>query len=145
MHVTVVKQLEVTILHLVERLNNDLESFQNGVDSIVDKCTSCGSTPSSNTPTAIVTAIQNIYTNRYNTGYSEGKTEGENAAFTITLGVTMKVENTEKSYSGTGSNARIKISYSNGKYTASVTANGSFRAYGYDYGSITGATIVSTT
>ena len=55
---------------------NDLDSFQNGVDSIVDKCTSCGSTTTSSTPNDIITTIQNIYTNRYNTGYNAGKASG---------------------------------------------------------------------
>lgn len=36
-------------------------------------CTTYGSTPTSNSPTDIVTAIKNIYTNRYNTGYSSGQ------------------------------------------------------------------------
>ena len=58
-------------------LNNDLESFQNGVDQIVDGCTTYGSTPTNNTPNSIVTAISNIYTNRYNTGYNAGVAAGQ--------------------------------------------------------------------
>lgn len=47
-------------------------SFQDGVDTLYNKCKSCGSTPSSKTPTAISNAIQSIYTNRYNSGYNAG-------------------------------------------------------------------------
>ena len=47
-------------------------SFQAGVDTLYNKCNSCGSTPSSKTPTAISNAIQSIYTNRYNSGYNAG-------------------------------------------------------------------------
>ena len=49
------------------------QSFQNGVDTLYNKCVSCGSTPSNKTPTAISNAIQSIYTNRYNEGYNAGK------------------------------------------------------------------------
>ena len=51
-------------------INSNVQSFQNGVDSIYNKCVSCGSTPSAKTPAAISSAIQNIYTNRYNAGYN---------------------------------------------------------------------------
>lgn len=51
-------------------------SFQAGVDTLYNKCNSCGSTPSSKTPTAISNAIQSIYTNRYNSGYNAGKKDG---------------------------------------------------------------------
>lgn len=58
-------------------LNGDItsirSSFQNGVDTLYNKCKSCGSTPSSSTPTAIANAIQNIYTNRYNSGRTTGQ------------------------------------------------------------------------
>ena len=58
-------------------INNDLESFQNGVDTIVDGCTTYGSTPTNNTPSKIVESIKAIYENRYNTGYNDGKSKGE--------------------------------------------------------------------
>lgn len=45
-------------------------SFQAGVDTLYNKCSSCGATPSAKTPTAISTAIQKIYTDRYNAGLS---------------------------------------------------------------------------
>ena len=52
------------------------QSFQNGVDTLYNKCVSCGSTPSNKTPTAISNSIQSIYNNRYNEGYNNGKQEG---------------------------------------------------------------------
>ena len=51
----------------------DTANFQAGVDTLYNKCVSCGSTPSSKTPTAISNAIQSIYTNRYNAGVSATK------------------------------------------------------------------------
>lgn len=60
----------------VKRLNRDLDatkqSFQAGVDTLYNKCSSCGATPSEKTPTAISTAIQTIYNNRYNEGVNAG-------------------------------------------------------------------------
>ena len=52
------------------------QSFQDGVDTLYNKCVSCGSTPSNKTPTAISNSIQSIYNNRYNEGYNNGKEEG---------------------------------------------------------------------
>ena len=49
-------------------------NFQAGVDTLYNKCVSCGQTPSDKSPTAIANAIQSIYTNRYNEGYNAGKT-----------------------------------------------------------------------
>ena len=54
-------------------LRNLKQSFQDGVDTLYNKCVSCGSTPSSKTPTAISNSIQSIYTNRYNQGYNAGQ------------------------------------------------------------------------
>lgn len=58
------------------QLNSDLDatkqSFQAGVDTLYNKCSSCGATPSEKTPTAISTAIQTIYNNRYNEGVNAG-------------------------------------------------------------------------
>ena len=42
--------------------NDDINSFQNGVDKIYNKC------------------IGTIYTDRYNTGYNKGKTDGASSA-----------------------------------------------------------------
>lgn len=87
-------------------MNNDLESFQNGVDTIVEGCTTYGSTPTNNTPSKIVESIKAIYENRYNTGYNAGyktgvvsptpkivgkvltKTIAPNQSFTIPYGTT---------------------------------------------------------
>ena len=41
-------------------LNSNLTSFQTGVDTIYNKCVSCGVTPTSKTPEAIATAIDNL-------------------------------------------------------------------------------------
>ena len=57
-------------------INSNLSSFQTGVDTLYNKCVSCGSTPSAKTPAAISTSIQSIYTNRYNTGYNTGYNAG---------------------------------------------------------------------
>ena len=54
-------------------LNDDIDSFQNGVDTIVNGCKTYGSTPSNNTPSAIVESIKNIYETRYNAGVSAGQ------------------------------------------------------------------------
>ena len=48
------------------------QSFQDGVDTLYNKCVSCGQTPTDKSPTSISNAIQNIYNNRYNEGYKEG-------------------------------------------------------------------------
>lgn len=49
------------------------ESFQDGVDTLYNKCKSCGATPASSTPTAVANAIQRIHDDRYNAGYNAGK------------------------------------------------------------------------
>lgn len=58
------------------QLNSEMASmktsFQAGVDTLYNKCSSCGATPSAKTPTAVSTAIQKIYTDRYNAGYNAG-------------------------------------------------------------------------
>lgn len=71
-------------------------SFQDGCDTIVAGCASYGSTPSSNSPSAIVTAIKNIYNNRYNAGVSATKKGTATAGnvlsgktFTSTAGVNL--------------------------------------------------------
>lgn len=51
----------------------DSKSFQTGVNTLYNKCVSCGVTPADKSPTAVSNAIQSIYTNRYNEGYSAGK------------------------------------------------------------------------
>ena len=54
------------------------QSFQAGVDTLYNKCVSCGWTPTGKTPTAISDAIQGIYGNRYTEGYNNGRTQGQN-------------------------------------------------------------------
>ena len=53
------------------------QSFQAGVDTLYNRCSSLGSTPTSKTPDAISTSIGNIYTNRYNEGYNNGRNQGQ--------------------------------------------------------------------
>ena len=48
-------------------------SFQAGVNTLYNKCVSCGVTPSSKTPAVIANAIQVIHDNRYNEGYEDGQ------------------------------------------------------------------------
>ena len=133
------------------QLNNDLDSFQNGVDSIVSKCTELGSTPTASTPTAIVTAIQNIYTNRYNTGYNTGKAEGVSSATlkVVKLGSTSSSTTfTVTSYTGytkfTTDNFFVKItscSKKGGVHTSITLTNQNFSL---SYSASTGVLTVKT-
>ena len=72
------------IFYILFFLNDDIsniqQSFQDGVDTLYNKCVSCGWTPSNKTPTAIVEAIQGIYGNRYTEGYNNGYNAGQSAA-----------------------------------------------------------------
>ena len=54
-------------------MRNLKQSFQAGVDTLYSKCSSCGATPASSTPTAVANAIQKIHDDRYNAGYNAGK------------------------------------------------------------------------
>ena len=62
---------------MISFLNDEQESmkqsFQAGVDTLYNKCVSCGWTPTGKTPTHIAEAIQGIYGNRYTEGYEEGQ------------------------------------------------------------------------
>ena len=82
------------------QLNDECDSirsdFQAGVNTLYNKCVSCGVTPSSKTPTAISNSIQSIYTNRYNAGVSATKKGNATASqvlsgktFTSTAGVNL--------------------------------------------------------
>ena len=51
--------------------NDDLSSFQNGVDTIYNKCKSLGSTPNTKTPNDIINSIQSIYDNAKSSGFSD--------------------------------------------------------------------------
>ena len=86
------------------------QSFQAGVDTLYNKCVSCGSTPSSKTPTAISNAIQSIYTNRYNSGYNSGRSQGQN-----------DVKNNPNRY-GLYSKSQYDQNYTNG-YNAGYSAS----------------------
>ena len=60
-------------------------NFQAGVDTLYNKCVSCGWTPTGKTPTHIVEAIQGIYGNRYTEGYNNGYNAGQSSAAINTL------------------------------------------------------------
>ena len=49
------------LLCLENNIYNDLDSFQNGVDTIIAKCVELGSTPTESTPDAICTSISEVY------------------------------------------------------------------------------------
>ena len=71
--------------------SDDLNSFQNGVDTIYNKCVELGSTPIENTPDSIADAITYIYNNGYNDGslsYKIGtfETSSTSTTYTIDLG-----------------------------------------------------------
>ena len=53
----------MSFVNALSLFNNDLVSFQNGVDTIVDGCTTYGSTPTASTPSSIVNSIKAIYNN----------------------------------------------------------------------------------
>ena len=93
---------------------NDLASFQTGVDSIYNKCSNCGSTPSAKTPAAIEISIQAIYTNRYNSGVSATK-KGTAVAGDVLSGKTF-TNNSSVGISGTMTNR--------GAWTSTPTAKG---------------------
>ena len=77
-----------TVQEAVDELHEDIESmktsFQDGVDTLYNKCVSLGVTPTAKTPTAIADAMQTIYTNRYNAGvtYADGRTNTSSASYT---------------------------------------------------------------
>ena len=79
--------------------SNLSKSFQAGVDTLYNKCKSCGSTPSNKTPTAISTAIQSIYTNRYNSGYNAGDSAGYTRGYNAGKSVGYYQTPTTKTYS----------------------------------------------
>ena len=56
---------------LNDKITSMQSSFQAGVDTLYNKCVSCGSTPSNKTPTAISNSIQSIYNNRYSSGRND--------------------------------------------------------------------------
>ena len=82
-------------------MNNDLVSFQNGVDTIVDGCTTYGSTPTASTPSAIVNSINTIYTNRYSAGITQGRNDVTDSPNTYGL-YTSTQYNNKKVLSGNG-------------------------------------------
>ena len=94
-------------------------SFQAGVDTLYNKCVSCGSTPSAKTPTAIELSIGGIYTNRYNTGYNAGKSSVSNIkTFSLSLGLHCQWYNSKGQAAGTV-DYTINVRYVNGSLSSS--------------------------
>ena len=107
----------------ITQLNDEQESmkqsFQSGVDTLYNKCVSCGSTPSSKTPTAISNSIQSIYTNRYNAGVSATK-KGTAVASDVLSGKTF-TNSSSVGISGTMPN-RGALNWSSSNTTKTVSA-----------------------
>lgn len=82
----------------------DSKSFQDGVNTLYNKCVSCGVTPSSKTPTAVSNAIQSIYANRYNEGFNAGQ-----SATTIQTREVSGSQNNFSSYTDYGLDRSVKI------------------------------------
>ena len=56
-----------------DETNSIKQSFQDGCNTLVSKCTELGVTPISNSPNDISNAIQTIATNNYNSGRTQGQ------------------------------------------------------------------------
>lgn len=65
--------LYTNISWLRSSIDNLKVSFQDGCNTLVNKCASLGVTPNSNSPTDISNAIDNIANNKYNAGFNAGK------------------------------------------------------------------------
>ena len=111
------------LLFFIFSLNDECDSirsdFQAGVDTLYNKCKSCGSTPSSKTPTAISNSIQSIYTNRYNAGVSATK-KGNATASQVLDGRTF-TNSSSVNIEGTMPN-RGALNWSSSNTTKSVSA-----------------------
>ena len=121
----------------ITQLNDDITSFQTGVDTIYNGCKTYGSTPTASTPTAIVNAIKAIYTNRYNAGVTATK-KGTATAAQVLTGYTF-TNSSSVGASGTMANK--------GAVTGSITTSGGSYTIpaGYHNGSgkVTGPTLAS--
>ena len=107
-------------------INEIRQSFQDGCDTIVDGCTTYGSTPSTNSPADIVTAIGNISTNRYNAGVSATKV-GTAVASNVLTGKTFT------NSSGVGISGTMQ---NNGAVSQTLAVNGTYTIpAGYHNGS----------
>ena len=128
----------MSFVNALSLFNNDLVSFQNGVDTIVDGCTTYGSTPTASTPSSIVNSIKAIYNNRYNAGVSATK-KGNATAAQVLSGKTF-TNASSVNISGTMTN--------NGAKTASLNCGGSYTipaGYHNGMGKITANTLASQT
>ena len=64
-----------------DECNNIKQSFQDGCNTLVSKCTELGVTPSSNSPTDIANAIQTIANNQWSAGNTNGWSAGHTAGY----------------------------------------------------------------
>lgn len=116
-------------------LMDKVTSFQAGVDTIYNGCTTYGSTPAAKTPTDIVNAIKNVYTTRYSagvadadarvntgsynyqSGYSAGMANAKN--WTLSFQVHESIYNNGSVWSG--NNFNITLTCQNGNLSYSTT------------------------
>lgn len=91
-------------------------SFPAGCNTLVSKCTSCGSTPASNAPADIATAIQNIYNNRYNAGVSAVTLSRSGRTVNASNGQSISVP-----YTGTNGSVSCSTSGGTGNQTFNIT------------------------
>lgn len=78
----------------IAAINRVKQSFQDGCDTIVAGCTTCGSVPATNSPDDISEAIKNIYDGRYQEGILAATPiviKIENSYYTCTKSGTMKI------------------------------------------------------
>ena len=66
---------------LYQNITNIKQSFQDGCNILVSKCTELGVTPSSNSPTNISNAIQTIANNQWSAGNTNGWNAGHTAGY----------------------------------------------------------------
>ena len=127
--------------------------FQAGVNTLYNKCVSCGVTPSDRTPTAISNSIQSIYTNRYNNGRTQGQNDVKNNPNGYGLYTKSQYDQNYNNgynagYSATQNTRCVQFSaYSNGEnqYLISRLALDCSKASKINFGSITASHSVRCT
>ena len=100
--------MEIRNINFYFYLNDDITSFQTGVDTIYNGCKTYGSTPTASTPTAIVNAIKAIYTNRYNAGVTAADNRANANSTNYKTGYNAGVTATKK---GTATAAQVLTGY----------------------------------
>ena len=120
------------------------QSFQAGVDTLYNKCVSCGWTPTGKTPTAISDAIQGIYGNRYTEGYNNGRTQGQNDVKNNPNGYGLynKTQYDQNYNNGYNSGYSAGQTSSNFQFTLKIQCNMYQPRYNFN-GSITGTCLIT--